>query len=82
MTAPSAALPTIGVLGSGPVGQGIAELLSRAGYAVSLGTRRPDSAALEHLPQQVQRTTFDRAAQADVVFLPCCTAHPATWSPR
>lgn len=62
-------LPSIGVLGSGPVGQGIAELLSRAGYAVSLGTRHPQSATLDRLPSQVRRATFQQAAQADCVFL-------------
>jgi len=62
-------LPSIGVLGSGPVGQGIAELLSRADYPVSLGTRSPDSAKLDRLPLQVRRTTFAQAAQADCVFL-------------
>jgi len=69
MTLPEEFLPSIGVLGSGPVGQGIAELLCRAHYAVSLGTRRPDSAKLDRLPFQVERTTFQRAAQADCVFL-------------
>lgn len=62
-------LPSVGVLGSGPVGQGIAELLSRADFEVSLGTRRPESAKLDRLPFQVRRTTFQEAAQADCVFL-------------
>lgn len=62
-------LPSIGVLGSGPVGQGIAQLLCRADYPVSLGTRRPDSAKLDRLPLRVRRTTFTAAAQADCVFL-------------
>lgn len=66
---PESSLPSIGVLGSGPVGQGIAELLSRADYPVSLGTRSPDSAKLDRLPLQVRRTTFAQAAQADCVFL-------------
>jgi len=61
--------PTIGVLGSGPVGQGIAELLSRADYSVSLGTRQPQSAKLDRLPPGVRRSTFQEAAQVDRVFL-------------
>lgn len=62
-------LPSVGVLGSGPVGQGIAELLSRADYPVSIGTRRPDSPKLDRLPFAVRRTTFRQAARADCVFL-------------
>ena len=65
----SKSLPTIGVLGTGPVGQGLAELLSRADYTVSVGTRDPDSAKLDRLPLSVRRTTFVKAAQADCVFL-------------
>ena len=69
MIRPDGSLPTIGVLGSGPVGQGIAELLSRANYAVSLGTRSPESPKLESLPYEVKPTTFAQAAEADCVFL-------------
>ncbi|MDQ2738299.1 MAG: NAD(P)-binding domain-containing protein [Actinomycetota bacterium] len=70
MSVPTASsLPTVGVLGSGPVGQGIAELLSRADYPVSLGTRQPHSTKLDRLPPEVERTTFQQAAQAEHVFL-------------
>lgn len=62
-------LPTIGVLGSGPVGRGFAQLLDRADYAVSIGTRRPAAAKLDGLPYRVRRTTFEQAALADCVFL-------------
>ena len=65
----SKSLPTVGVLGTGPVGQGLAELLSRADYTVSIGTRDPDSAKLDRLPLSVRRTTFVKAAHADCVFL-------------
>jgi len=69
VNAAQSSLPSIGVLGSGPVGQGIAELLSRAEYSVSLGTRQPNSAKLDRMPFQVARTTFEHAARADCVFL-------------
>jgi predicted dinucleotide-binding enzyme len=61
--------PSIGVLGSGPVGRGVATLLARAGYEVTLGTRHPDAPALSELPSTVTIGTFDEAANADVVFL-------------
>jgi predicted dinucleotide-binding enzyme len=61
--------PSIGVLGSGPVGRGVAALLARAGYKVTLGTRHPDALALSELPSTVTIGTFDEAANAGVVFL-------------
>ena len=61
--------PLIGVLGSGPVGRGVATLLARAGYKVTLGTRHPDALVLLELPVTVTIGTFDEAAEADVVFL-------------
>jgi predicted dinucleotide-binding enzyme len=61
--------PLIGVLGSGPVGRGVATLLARAGYKVTLGTRHPDSLVLLELPATVTIGTFDEAAKGDVVFL-------------
>lgn len=59
----------VGVLGSGPVGRGIAVLAARAGYRVRLGTRRPAAARLRDLPPSVVVGSFDRAAACDVVFL-------------
>ena len=61
--------PLVGVLGSGPVGRGVATLLARAGYKVTLGTRHPDSLVLVELPITVTIGSFDEAAEADVVFL-------------
>jgi predicted dinucleotide-binding enzyme len=66
---PAAPLPSIGILGSGPVGQGLARLLSGAGYDVTLGTRSPAAAKLRGLPTNVLRSTFNEAAQADRVFV-------------
>jgi len=61
--------PSIGVIGSGPVGRGIATLLARAGYDVTLGTRHPDARALSELPSTVIIGGFTEAARADIVFL-------------
>jgi predicted dinucleotide-binding enzyme len=59
----------VGVLGSGPVGRGIATLAAHAGYRVQLGTRRPAAVKLGELPPPVAVGTFDEAAACDVVFL-------------
>jgi pimeloyl-ACP methyl ester carboxylesterase len=61
--------PTIGVLGSGPVGRGFATLLSRAGYEVTLGTRHPEAPGLAELPAPVRISGFPEAATRDVVFI-------------
>jgi predicted dinucleotide-binding enzyme len=61
--------PSIGILGSGPVGRGLATLLVRSGYRVTLGTRHPDALVLSELPSTVGIGRFDEAAQADIVFL-------------
>jgi predicted dinucleotide-binding enzyme len=61
--------PSVGVLGSGPVGRGIATLLARAGYRVTLGTRHPDADGLSELPAVVAIGPFKEAARADIVFL-------------
>jgi len=61
--------PSIGVLGSGPVGRGLATLLDRAGYTVTLGTRHSDAPVLSELPPTVTVGGFREAARADVVFL-------------
>lgn len=60
---------SIGVLGSGPVGRGLATLTSFAGYDVALGTRRPAAAALAELPPTVEITSFEACATSDLVFL-------------
>jgi predicted dinucleotide-binding enzyme len=61
--------PSIGVLGSGPVGRGIATLLARASYNVTLGTRHPEAEGLSELPSSVTIAGFRDAAEADIVFL-------------
>ena len=72
--------PSIGVLGSGPVGRGIATLLVRAGYPVTLGTRHPDALVLSELPSTVSIGRFDEAAQADIVFLAVVHSASRNWS--
>jgi predicted dinucleotide-binding enzyme len=59
----------VGVLGSGPVGRGVATLAARAGYRVHLGTRRPAAAKLSELPTSVAVGSFEEAAACEVVFL-------------
>jgi len=61
--------PTLGVLGSGPVGRGVATLLARAGYNVTLGTGHLQAKVLSELPSTVTVGGFDEAANADIVFL-------------
>lgn len=61
--------PSTGVLGSGPVGRGLATLLARAGYRVTLGTRHPGAEVLSELPSTVSVRPFREAADASVVFL-------------
>jgi 8-hydroxy-5-deazaflavin:NADPH oxidoreductase len=68
--------PTVGVIGSGPMGRGFAVLLSRAGYDVLLGTSHPDAPALAELPKAVHVGAFRDAAHRDVVFI--SIAHGAT----
>lgn len=60
---------SVGVLGSGPVGRGIATLAATAGYRVGLGTRRPAASTLLDLPASVTIASFEEAAVSDVVFL-------------
>lgn len=72
-----APLPSIGILGSGPVGQGLARLLSGAGDDVTLGTRTPAAVKLRGLPTKVLRSTFDEAARADCVFV--AVLHSDAW---
>ena len=66
---------TIGVIGSGPVGRGIATLLQRAGYEVTLGTGHPQAPALSELPSAVVVGSFADAADAEAVFI--AVAHGA-----
>jgi predicted dinucleotide-binding enzyme len=56
-------------MGTGPVGQGIAILLERAGYSVTVGTRDPRSRKTAQLPKAIKVGTFAAAASADLVFL-------------
>jgi len=67
--------PSIGIIGAGPVGRGIAALLDRAGYAVAVGTRHPEAARRHGLPEGVDVGTLQHAARADVVVM--TTRHPA-----
>jgi 8-hydroxy-5-deazaflavin:NADPH oxidoreductase len=69
------AAPAIGVLGSGPMGRGFAMLLSRAGYAVTLGTRHPEAPELTELPVAVRISSFPEAATRDIAFI--AVAHSA-----
>lgn len=59
----------IGILGSGPVGRGLAELLGRAGHQVTLGTGHPDAPTLRHLTPQVRVGAFADAAGCETVVL-------------
>jgi predicted dinucleotide-binding enzyme len=69
--------PAIGIIGSGPMGRGFATLLARAGYTVTLGTRRPAAPELDELPDTVQIGSFREAAETgDVVFI--AIVHAAT----
>jgi predicted dinucleotide-binding enzyme len=60
---------SVGVLGSGPVGRGLATLAAGAGYRVHLGTRRPAATKLSELPLSVSVGSFEEAGACDVVFL-------------
>ena len=66
---------TVGVLGSGPMGRGFATLLSRAGYEVTLGTRRPEAPELAEVPAAVRISSFPEATAGAVVFI--AVAHGA-----
>ena len=68
-------LRSVGVIGSGPVGRGIATLLDRAGYTVTLGTGHPRARTLSDLPSEVTVGSFADAARADSVFV--AVAHGA-----
>lgn len=60
---------SVGIVGSGPIGQGLATLWAQAGYEVTLGARSTASAALTNVPDSVRVGTFEDAARHDVVVL-------------
>ncbi|WP_454119556.1 NADPH-dependent F420 reductase [Microbacterium lacticum] len=60
---------SVGVVGSGPIGRGLATLWAQAGYEVTLGTRSTASAARATVPDSVKVGTFEDAARRDVVVL-------------
>lgn len=60
---------TVGIVGSGPVGRGLAVLLTTAGYPVVLGTGHPDAPGLAELPPEVVVRSFVEATEADLVVL-------------
>ena len=60
---------SIGIVGSGPIGRGLATLWAQAGYEVTLGARSVASAALVNVPDPVRVGTFEDAARHDVVVL-------------
>jgi 8-hydroxy-5-deazaflavin:NADPH oxidoreductase len=62
-------LPSVGIVGSGPVGTGIAVLLASAKYRVTLGTRNPAAKKFPRLPAEVRVGTFEDAAAAPTVFI-------------
>ena len=59
----------IGVIGSGPVGRGIATLLQRAGDDVLLATRRTQAPELRELPSAVAIGSAQEATACEVVVL-------------
>ena len=63
-----AAREDIGILGTGPVGLGLAELFSRQGHAVRVGTRDPARGRVTP-PAGVGLTSFQRAAEFGEVVL-------------
>ncbi len=60
---------SVGVIGSGPIGQGLATLWAHAGYEVTLGARSAESAARAAVPDSVTVGTFEDAARHDIVVL-------------
>ena len=50
---PDKASEVIGIIGSGPIGQGLATLWAQAGYTVQLGARSPESARRVSAPPSV-----------------------------
>ena len=59
---PDKASEVIGIIGSGPIGQGLATLWAQAGYTVQLGARSPESARRVSVPSSVRVVSFEEAA--------------------
>ncbi|MFT4127946.1 MAG: NAD(P)-binding domain-containing protein [Gordonia sp. (in: high G+C Gram-positive bacteria)] len=60
---------SVGIVGTGPIGQGLATLWADAGYDVTLGARSAASAAHVTVPGSVTVGTFEDAARHDTVVL-------------
>lgn len=60
-------LVSVGIVGAGKIGMGLATLLADAGAAVSLGSRDPDSPRFSGVPYPV--TSLNDAMQREVVVL-------------
>lgn len=60
---------TIGIIGTGPIGRGLAELWHRAGYQVTLGARSATSESAQLASEGIPVTTYDEAASAEIVVL-------------
>ncbi|WP_394768673.1 NADPH-dependent F420 reductase [Lacisediminihabitans sp.] len=60
---------SVGVVGAGPVGRGLALLLDRAGYTVTIGTRTPDDPKMRGLSGRITIGSFAEAAEGELVFL-------------
>ena len=66
---PDKSSEAIGIIGSGPIGQGLATLWAQAGYMVQLGARSPESARRVSVPPSVRVVSFEEAARHKVVVL-------------
>ena len=66
---PDKSSEAIGIIGSGPIGQGLATLWAQAGYTVQLGARSPESARRVSVPSSVRVVSFEEAARHKVVVL-------------
>jgi predicted dinucleotide-binding enzyme len=61
--------PSVGIIGSGPVGIGLATLLALADRNVTIGTAHPSKPALRRLNPSVRVASFADAAEAETVVL-------------
>lgn len=59
----------IGVVGAGPIGQGLATLWAQAGHTVHLGVRSSEAAHRVSVPANVRIVSFEDAARLDTVVL-------------
>ena len=66
---PDKSSEAIGIIGSGPIGQGLATLWAQAGYMVQLGARSPESARRVSVPPSVRVVSFEEAARHKVAVL-------------